>query len=118
MADDTNNTIFGKVIRGDIPSDKVYEDEDFLAFRDINAAAPVHILIIPKQHIVNLLEADPEDALVLGKMMVKAGEIARDQGLGESGFRFVINNGAGSGQSVFHIHGHILGGRPMSWPPG
>jgi histidine triad (HIT) family protein len=118
MADDRNDTIFGKIIRGEIPADKVYEDDEFLAFRDINPAAPVHILIIPKQHIVNLLTANADDALILGKMMLTAGKIAREQGLEDKGFRFVINNGAGVGQSVFHIHGHILGDRPMSWPPG
>ncbi|MFU8803544.1 MAG: histidine triad nucleotide-binding protein [Bradymonadaceae bacterium] len=118
MAEDENETIFSKIIRGEIPADKVFEDDEFLAFRDINPAAPVHVLIIPKKPIVNLLEAGEDDAPILGRMSVKAGEIAREQGLEESGFRFVINNGAGANQSVFHIHGHILGGRDFAWPPG
>ena len=118
MSEEVNQTIFGKIIRGELDADKVFEDDDFLAFRDINPAAPVHILIIPKKHIVNLLETSGNDGPILGEMMVLAGKIAKAEGLEESGFRFVINNGAGVGQSVFHIHGHILGGRDFSWPPG
>ena len=113
-----NPTIFGKILRGEIPSDSVYEDDHCLAFRDINPAAPTHILIIPKKHIVNLLSAQDDDAALLGQMMIAAGKIAHEQGLDEDGFRLVINNGEGAGQTVFHLHMHILSGRAFSWPPG
>ena len=113
-----NETIFGKIIRGEIPCDTVYEDDEMLAFRDIHPVAPVHILVIPKRPIVSLLETTPQDAPLLGRMMVKAAEIARAQGLEERGFRLVVNNGARAGQSVFHLHLHILGDRELSWPPG
>lgn len=115
---EANETIFGKIIRGEIPSEKVYEDDDVLAFKDVNPAAPVHILVIPKKHIVNLFDAEEEDQDVLGKLLLTASKVAREQGLEEGGFRTVINNGAGVGQSVFHIHVHVLGGRDFSWPPG
>jgi len=113
-----NNTIFGKIIRGEIPSDKVYEDDRALAFKDINPAAPVHILVIPKEHIVNLLDAEEDHAELLGHLMLVAAKVAREQGLEEDGFRLVANNGAGAGQTVFHLHLHIIGGRSLSWPPG
>jgi histidine triad (HIT) family protein len=113
-----NNTIFGKIIRGEIPSDKVYEDDRALAFKDINPAAPVHILVIPKEHIVNLLDAEEDHAELLGHLMLVAAKVAREQGLEEDGFRLVANNGAGVGQTVFHLHLHIIGGRSLSWPPG
>ncbi len=113
-----NNTIFGKIIRGEVPSEKVYEDDDVLAFKDLNPTAPVHILVIPKKYIVNLFDVEEEDAELLGKLLLVAGKVASEQGLEEDGFRTVINNGAGVGQSVFHIHVHILGGRDFSWPPG
>jgi histidine triad (HIT) family protein len=113
-----NDTIFGKIIRGEIPSEKVYEDDEVLAFKDVNPAAPVHILVIPKKHIVNVFDAGEEDAELLGKLMLTAGKVAREQGLEDDGFRLVVNNGAGVGQSVFHIHVHVLGGRSFAWPPG
>ena len=113
-----NPTIFGKILRGEMPCDAVYEDDHCLAFKDINPAAPTHILIIPKKYIVNLLHAEAGDAEVLGHMLICAANIAREQGLDEDGFRLVINNGAGVGQTVFHIHMHILGGRSFGWPPG
>ena len=109
-------TIFRKIIDGEIPSDKVYEDDEVLAFRDINPAAPVHILVIPKKEIVNLYDADEEDAELLGKLMLAARRVAVSQGLQD--FRLVANNGAGAGQSVFHLHLHVIGGRQLSWPPG
>lgn len=118
MAEQENNTIFGKILRGEIPSTRVYEDEQVIAFRDINAAAPTHILVIPRKHLVNLLDAQPEDEALLGHMLLVAARIAREQGLEEDGFRLAINNGAGVGQTVFHLHMHILGGRDFSWPPG
>jgi histidine triad (HIT) family protein len=111
-----SDTVFGKIIRGELEADRVYEDDEVLAFKDVNPAAPVHILVIPKREIVNLYDADGADAELLGKLMITAGEVAREQGLDD--FRLVVNNGAGAGQSVFHLHLHVLGGRSMSWPPG
>lgn len=111
------STIFGKIIRREIPATIVYEDDRCLAFRDINAQAPVHVLLIPKKEIARLCDASDDDAALLGHMMVTAAKIARDLGVGDA-FRLVTNNGAEAGQSVFHLHLHILGGRPFSWPPG
>lgn len=111
-----SDTIFGKIIRGELPADKVYEDDDVLAFKDINPGAPVHILVIPKKAIVNLYDADASDAELLGKVLLAARKVAEDQDLED--FRLVINNGAGAGQSVFHLHAHVIGGRSLSWPPG
>ena len=110
-------TIFGKVIAREIPADIVYEDERCLAFRDINPQAPTHVLIIPKKEIPRLIDATAEDEALLGHMMMAAGRIASQLGIGEA-FRLVINNGADAGQSVFHLHMHILGGRGFKWPPG
>ncbi len=111
-----NDTIFGKIIRGELPCDKVFEDDDIFAFRDINPAAPTHILVIPKKKIVNLYDAEEGDEALLGKLMLGAKKVAEQEGLDD--FRLVVNNGAGVGQTVFHIHLHILGGRDFSWPPG
>ena len=110
-------TIFGKVISREIPAEIVYEDERCLAFRDINPQAPTHVLIIPKKEIARLVDATAEDEALLGHMMIAAGKVARELGVGEA-FRLVINNGAEAGQSVFHLHMHILGGRGFRWPPG
>lgn len=111
-------TIFTKVIDREIPADIVYEDDLCLAFRDINPAAPVHILVIPKKAIPKLAEAKGEDHSILGHLLIKASEIARSEGLEEGGYRVVINNGEGAGQTVFHLHLHLMGGRPFTWPPG
>lgn len=116
MADEKD--IFCKIIDGEMPSDKVYEDDDVYAFNDINPAAPTHILVIPKEHIATLWEAEENQAELLGKLMLRARDIAKDAGLEEDGFRLVLNTGAGVGQSVFHIHLHVIGGRDLSWPPG
>ncbi len=113
-----NDTVFGKILRGEIPADKVYEDDTALAFRDANPAAPVHILVIPKKHIVNLYDAEEGDEELLGHLMLVAAKVAREQGLEEDGFRLVANTKAGAGQSVFHLHLHVIGGRALSWPPG
>ena len=110
-------TLFTKIINREIPADIVYEDDLCLAFNDISPQAPMHILIIPKKPIVKLADAENEDQQLLGHMLLKAGDIAKEQGHGES-FRLVTDNGAGAGQSVFHLHIHILGGRPFNWPPG
>ncbi len=105
----SENCIFCKIVRGEIPSRKVYEDDDVLAFHDINPVAPVHFILVPKQHLVSLLEAESRHEALLGKMMVLAPKLAKEQGL-ETGFRLVINNGKGGGQEVFHLHIHVIGG--------
>ena len=111
------STIFGKIIRREIPADIVYEDELCLAFRDINPQAPTHVLVIPKREIDRLSSAQAEDQALLGHMMLAAGKIARQLGVGDA-FRLVVNNGAEAGQTVFHLHLHILAGRKLRWPPG
>ena len=110
--------IFCRIIRGEIPAKKVYEDDEFLAFDDINPQAPVHLLVIPKKHIRNIMEAEPDDTALLGRLLFKAQEIAKNNGCAENGARFVINCKSDGGQTVDHIHCHILGGRFMTWPPG
>lgn len=110
-------TIFAKIIRKEIPADIVYEDDRALAFRDSNPQAPVHVLVIPKEPIVSVAEATEAQAGVLGHLLLVAQKVARDEGVGDA-FRVVANSGAGAGQSVFHLHLHVLGGRPLSWPPG
>ncbi len=115
MADDC---LFCKIISGDIPSNKVYEDDDVYAFHDINPAAPTHILIIPKKHLNDITVAEEEDAELIGKLVLRANKIADKANLIENGFRYVINTGLDGGQTVFHIHLHLLGGKSMSWPPG
>jgi histidine triad (HIT) family protein len=109
--------LFCKLIAGQIPSKKVYEDDKVFAFEDINPQAPTHVLIIPKQHIEGLNKASAEDAEILGYMQLTAAKLGRERGI-ESGYRTVLNVGPGAGQSVFHIHLHLLGGRNLSWPPG
>jgi histidine triad (HIT) family protein len=111
------STLFGKIIRREIPADIVYEDDLCLAFKDINPQAPTHVLLIPKKEIVKLSDAGAEDQAVLGHLLLAAGKIARQLGVGDA-FRLVLNNGAEAGQSVFHLHLHILAGRPFRWPPG
>lgn len=112
-----DDCLFCKIINGDIPSDKLYEDDDVFAFRDINPQAPVHFLVIPKKHICDPAEVSEEDEKMIGKMMRIGADIAKQEGIGDA-FRVVFNNGAGAGQTVFHIHMHILGGRSLNWPPG
>lgn len=114
----TSDTIFGKIIRREIPADIVHETERVLAFRDINPVAPVHILIIPKRPIESIAGAVFTDAELLGELMLAAAEIARKEGLESDGYRVVTNIGANGGQTVFHLHLHLIGGRPMVWPPG
>ena len=110
-------TLFGKIIKREIPAKIVYEDDQCLAFRDINPQAPTHVLLIPKKEIPRLADATPQDQAVLGHLMLVAGKIARDLGV-EDAFRLVVNNGADAGQSVFHLHLHIIAGRKLTWPPG
>ena len=111
------STLFEKIINREIPADIVYEDELSLAFKDINPQAPVHVLIIPKKPIEKLSDANIEDQALLGHLMLVAGKIAEQLNL-DNTFRIIINNGAGAGQSVFHLHLHLMSGRPLSWPPG
>lgn len=111
------STLFGKIIRREIPADIVYEDELCLAFRDVNPQAPTHVLLIPKKEIPRLADAKPEDQALLGHLMLAAGKVAKSLGV-EDAFRVAINNGADVGQSVFHLHLHILAGRKFRWPPG
>ncbi len=111
-------TIFSKIVAGEIPCDKVYEDEELLAFRDIKPQAPIHILIIPKEAIPTVDDLGERHQALVGKMMLKAAEIARQEGLAEGGYRLVVNCRADGGQEVYHLHLHLMGGRKMSWPPG
>jgi len=112
------STIFKKIIDKEIPADIVYEDEKCLAFRDINPEAPVHVLIIPKKEIPSLALATEGDQELLGHMLIKASQIARDMGVSETGYRLVLNTNKEGGQEVEHMHIHLLGGRQMEWPPG
>lgn len=112
------DTIFSKIISREIPADIVYEDDDVLAFRDVTPQAPVHVLIIPRQPLASLLDATEGDTLLLGKLMQAAIHVARTLGLDDDGFRVVVNVGKNGGQSVNHLHLHVLGGRPLHWPPG
>jgi histidine triad (HIT) family protein len=111
------STIFGKIIRREIPADIVYEDDQCLAFRDVNPQAPTHVLLIPKKEIPRLIDAQPDDEALLGCLVLAANRVARQLGV-EEAYRLVVNNGAGAGQSVFHLHLHLLAGRPFRWPPG
>jgi histidine triad (HIT) family protein len=111
-------SIFSKIIAREIPAQIVYEDESCLAFRDIDAKAPVHILVIPKKEIPRLALAATADEPLLGHLLSVAAQVAEKEGLHDSGFRVVINNGAHGGETVPHLHVHVLGGRQMQWPPG
>ncbi len=113
-----NPTIFGKILSGDIPADIVYEDERCLAFRDINPAAPTHILVIPRKHIATINDATDDDEALVGHLMLTAAKLAKQEGIAEDGYRLVMNCGEQGGQSVFHIHLHLVGGRDLSCPPG
>jgi len=112
-----STTLFSKIIQGEIPADIVYEDDVCLCFKDVNPQAPIHLLLIPKKPLPKLADAAQADQSLLGHLLLKAGDIARQQGCGDA-FRLVVNNGEGAGQTVFHLHLHILAGRPMGWPPG
>jgi len=114
----TTECLFCKMVRGEIKPNTVYEDDTVLAFKDINPQAPVHILVIPKKHIATLNDVGPADADLVGKLVLAAKRVAKDAGVAESGYRLVLNCNADAGQSVFHVHVHLLGGRFMRWPPG
>lgn len=113
-----SDCIFCKIAAGEIPADKLYEDEHVLAFRDLGPQAPTHALVIPKAHIANLNELDEDNAAIMGRLFLAAKQVARDEGIDENGFRTVINCNADGGQTVYHMHIHLLGGRQMTWPPG
>lgn len=110
--------VFCRIIARELPSDIVYEDADVVAFRDINPQAPVHLLIVPRKHIPTLNEATAEDQAVLGQLLLVAQGLAQRFQVANEGYRLVLNVNRGAGQSVFHIHLHLLGGRPFHWPPG
>lgn len=110
--------IFCKIANKEIPSKVVLEDEHVFAFHDVNPQAPTHVLVIPKRHIAGIAQATPEDEAILGRLLLAARRVAELTGIAESGFRTVVNNGANAGQTVFHVHVHVMGGRPMAWPPG
>ena len=111
-------TIFDKIISKEIPSDIVYEDNEFLAFNDINPQAPIHILIIPKKRIAAISDLDSNDSKLVGQMVVIASKIAKEKEISEDGYRLIFNCNENGGQSVYHIHLHLIGGRKLSWPPG
>ena len=113
-----SDCLFCKIEKGDIPAEKVYEDDSVFAISDINPQAPVHLLVIPKKHYSTILELDEKDHELVGSVFSTANCLAKDHGLDQSGFRIVVNCGAEAGQSVFHVHYHLLGGRAMHWPPG
>lgn len=110
--------LFCKINEGTIPSKKVFDNDEIFAIQDINPVAPIHLLIIPKKHFSTILEIEEHDGRVIGSIFHVANQLARERGLDKSGFRLVLNCGAEAGQSVFHIHYHLLGGRRMKWPPG
>ena len=114
---EVSDTLFSKIIRREIPADIVYEDDLAIAFRDIQPQAPVHILVIPKKPIVKLADADPEDQALLGHLLLTVQRVAAQEGL-TNGYRTVINTGEDGGQTVYHLHIHLLGGRALTWPPG
>ena len=111
-------TIFDKILRKEIPAKIVFEDERAVAFRDVNPAAPVHILIVPRKSLVGISQAQAEDSELLGHLMLVAKKLAESEGIAESGYRLVVNSGPHAGQSVFQYHLHLIGGREMNWPPG
>jgi histidine triad (HIT) family protein len=112
------NCLFCKIISKKVPAKIIYEDEDILAFEDVTPQAPVHTLVIPKKHISTTLDISDEDEELIGRLFRTAGKIAREKGIAERGFRLVVNTNPEAGQTVYHIHLHLLGGRHMHWPPG
>jgi histidine triad (HIT) family protein len=110
------DTIFGKIARGEASADRVYEDDRAVAFRDLHPQAPTHVLVIPRKPIPRLADAGEDDESLLGHLLLVANKVARDEGL--SDYRVIVNSGEGAGQTVFHLHLHVLGGRSMRWPPG
>jgi len=113
-----SDCLFCRIAAGELPADKVHEDDDVVAFRDLHPQAPTHILIIPRKHVASLSAADAEDAALLGRVLLTARDLASREGIDADGYRVVNNCGSGAGQTVFHIHFHLLGGRGFRWPPG
>ncbi|MBV9998254.1 MAG: histidine triad nucleotide-binding protein [Verrucomicrobia bacterium] len=111
-------TLFERIAARELPAEIVYEDDEVFAFRDINPQAPVHLLIVPKRVIARIGEAAPQDAALLGRLLLTAQKLAAELGVGDSGYRLVLNNGRHAGETVPHLHLHLLGGRPLHWPPG
>ena len=114
----TDSCLFCKIVNREIPAAIVYEDSDILAFKDARAQAPVHLLIIPKTHIEKLSDFNKDNAEIFGRIILTANKLAGENGIDSSGYRVVVNCGRDAGQAVFHMHAHLLGGRPMTWPPG
>lgn len=110
--------LFCRILAGEIPASVIYEDERLVAFNDINPQAPLHALVVPRRHIATLNDLSPEDDALVGEMIRRGAAIAKDRGYADRGFRTVFNTNAGAGQTVFHIHLHVLGGRSFTWPPG
>ena len=114
----SDDCLFCRIVRGEIPADRVAEGESWIAFRDIQPQAPVHVLVIPRQHVESVDSLEAEDAGLAGELMLAVAKVARIEGVSETGYRAVTNVGERAGQSVFHLHVHVLGGRRMRWPPG
>lgn len=113
-----SDCLFCSIVAGTIKANIVYHNDSLVAFKDIRPTAPVHILIIPRKHLVSILDIEADDGALIGEIFQVAGRLAREHGIADSGFRVVVNSGAAAGQSVFHLHYHLLGGRQMGWPPG
>lgn len=118
MSDTDKDCVFCKILAGDIPADIIYESDAAIAFRDINPQAPTHAVVIPRQHIATINDLTKNDREVVGSLYLAAQEIARQEGIAEQGYRVVMNCNEAAGQTVFHIHLHLLGGRSLAWPPG
>ena len=114
----TTACLFCRIVNGEIPSKKIFEDEEVVAFHDVTPQAPSHVLVIPRRHIASLDDMTEEDAATIGQTVLRLTKIARELHLNDDGYRMVVNNGPGAGQTVFHIHFHLLGGRTFGWPPG
>lgn len=114
----SQDCLFCKIVDGDIAADVVFESDNAIAFRDVNPQAPTHVLVIPRQHIATINDLEPGNESLVGELYMAARQIAADEGIAEAGYRTVMNCNEGAGQSVFHIHLHVLGGRALSWPPG
>ncbi len=114
----STDCLFCKILDGDIPAEIIFESDDAIAFRDVNPQAPTHVLIIPRQHIATINDLDSGDDTIVGKLFLAAQQVANDEGIADDGYRVVMNCNAAAGQTVFHLHLHLLGGRQMGWPPG
>jgi histidine triad (HIT) family protein len=114
----SQDTLFEKIVRREIPADIVYQDDDVTAFKDINPSAPVHVLVVPNKNIPTLNDASEADERILGRLLLVAARVARDAGVAETGYRVALNVGKGGGQHVWHMHLHVIGGRKLGWPPG